>query len=1209
MLRALILEDSPQDVEIIRELLIDAGFELDMDCTALEKEFVSLLRSNTYDVILADFKLPGFDGYAALQLTMEICPNIPFICVSGTIGEETAVDLLKQGAADYVLKDRLARLPAAIRRALDEEKKKDELRRAEEELRVALSKYKTVFDCFPLGITVSDEMGNIVETNTTAEKLLGIPQDEQTKRDIDSSEWRIVRPDGTTMPPDEYASVRALKQQCKVENVEMGIVKSGNLITWINVTAAPLPLEGHGVVITYNDITEQKKVEDSMKHLHKNLNELILVAHRELSNAKGIDSIMKIAREAVRKLINADGATFVLREGDFCYYADEDAISPLWKGSRFPMDMCISGWVMKNKIPAAVPDIYVDERIPIDAYERTFVKSLIMVPINSEEPIGAIGAYWSKPYKASDTEIQLIQTLADYAYFAIANINLIEEVRNNITKLEQEITEHKLAEEHLIASETRYRCLFESSKDGILILNVETGKIVDVNPFLIEMLGYSKEEFLEKEVWEIGFFKNIVANKEKFIELQQKEYVRYENLPLETSDGRKINVEFVSNVYSVNSHKVIQCNIRDITQRKQAEEALEYERSLLRTLIDNIPDSMYSKDLCCRKTLANIAEVHNMGAKSEAEVIGKNDFDFYPKEIAEGFFADDQSVLITGKPVLNREEFIFDEKEEKRWLLSSKLPLRNKDNQIIGLVGIGRDITERKNSEEKVQQLSLTVEQSPVSVVITNKKGEIEYVNEKFYELTGYTKEEVKGKNTSILKSGQHSKSFYEELWNTILSGKVWKGELLNKKKNGEIYWESESISPLVNNNGEITHFVAMKEDITEKMKMISELFEAKERAESANKLKDAFINNMSHEIRTPLNGILGMSGLIKENYSQYMVEEDEFLFTGIDSSAQRIIRTVDMILNYSRLQTGEFTVIPKEIDIFEICERVINQNKDDAEKKNLEFVFDNRCNETKIIGDEYSITQVVSNLIDNAVKYTQKGFVSVSLLNKSDNELILEIKDSGIGISDEYLEHLFEPYRQEDMGYGRSYEGNGLGLSLVKKFLDLNNAHISVASKKREGATFTVTFTKAMKNKEGIVIPEKIITKVEPADGTSNRLVLIVEDDFINQVTIKRFLQNGYNTLITASSDEVLTILKKNKVDIILMDISLQGSKNGLEITKELKASKAYKHIPIIAATAHALERDQIAALEAGCDDYLSKPFSKYQLLEKIEKCVRGGN
>ncbi|MCK9426597.1 MAG: PAS domain S-box protein [Ignavibacteriaceae bacterium] len=540
--------------------------------------------------------------------------------------------------------------------------------------------------------------------------------------------------------------------------------------------------------------------------------------------------------------------------------------------------------------------------------------------------------------------------------------------------------------------------------------------------------------------------------------------------------------------------------------------------------------------------------------------------------------------------------------------------IEKKDGGPNYLIGIAIDITERKRAEQEIvsqkNRFAQLFDNSPIAIALLDDQDKIVHINESFSALFGYYLEEIKGKfiNDLIVPPGlkEEAKSYSEQ---TRVGNQVNK-ESYRKKKDGSLAYV-QIIGVPVTVNDKTVGIYGMYVDMTQRKEAEEKMRTAKELAELANKLKDAFINNMSHEIRTPLNGILGMSGLIKENYSQYMVEDDESLFTGIDSAAQRIIRTVDMILNYSRLQTGEFTVIPKEINLLEICERIINQNKDIADKKNLGLIFNNSSEEGIIIGDDYSITQAVSNLIDNAVKYTQKGFVSVSLLNKSDDELILEIKDSGIGISEEYLEHLFEPYRQEEMGYGRSYEGLGLGLSLVKKFLDLNNAHISVVSKKGEGTTFAVTFTKAMKPKKETTLREKNITKVEPLDRAQNRipsqacLVLIVEDDVINQVTINRLLKNLYNTLIVSSSDEALDVLKKNKVDMILMDISISGSKNGLELTKELKASKEYQHIPVIAVTAHAFDKDRQNALAAGCDEYLAKPFTKESLLEMIHTLI----
>jgi PAS domain S-box-containing protein len=385
MLKVLCLEDSPQDVEILRELLIDAGFDLKIDSTAVEKEFASMLRTRKYDIILADFKLPGFDAFAALRWAKEIAPHVPFICVSGSIGEEAAVEILKHGAVDYILKDRLAKLPSAIERALREAKEKEAHLRAEETLQESERRLRE-----------AQEMSHLGFWN-----------------------WNI---------------------------------KTGE-VEW---------------------------------------------------------------SEEVFKIFALDPKTFT---------PQIDSILAL---SPWPEDHQRDQELIKKAIETHNPG----------SYEQKFLR-----------PDQSIGYYYSTfqgNYDEKGELISIVGTVLD-------------------------ITERKRAEEKLNASEVRYRRLFETSKDGILILDADTGMIADVNPFLIEMLGYTHGQFLGKKVWELGFFKDIVANEEKFLELKQKEYVRYEDLPLKTVDGRHISVEFVSNVYLVDHTKVVQCNIRNITERKRAE--------------------------------------------------------------------------------------------------------------------------------------------------------------------------------------------------------------------------------------------------------------------------------------------------------------------------------------------------------------------------------------------------------------------------------------------------------------------------------------------------------------------------------------------------------------------------------------------------------------------------------------------------------------
>jgi len=399
VLNVLCLEDSPQDAEIMRELLIDAGYDLNMDCTAVEKEFVSFLRSHKYDIILSDFKLPGFDGFTALRWSVEICPDVPFICVSGTVGEETAVELLKKGAVDYILKDRLVRLPAAIHRALEEAKEKETLRLAVKALHESEERFRSLFENSTVGIYRTTPGGDIILANPTLVNLLGYSSfEELSKRNLEHTGFE---------PSYERSKF--------IENIERNGEVKGLESAWTRS-------DGEKVFVS----------------------------------------------ESARAIRNNEGRT-----------------------------------------------LYYDGII-------------------------------------------------------------------------EDITLRKLAEKKLTDSELRYRRFFEAARDGILILDAETGMVVDVNQFLIEMLGYSREQFLHKSIWDLGFFKDIIANQAGFKELQEKTYICYDDKPLETFNGLRIEVEFVSFVYQVGNNKVIQCNIRDITERKKAEKLKIESEERYFSLFDNI---------------------------------------------------------------------------------------------------------------------------------------------------------------------------------------------------------------------------------------------------------------------------------------------------------------------------------------------------------------------------------------------------------------------------------------------------------------------------------------------------------------------------------------------------------------------------------------------------------------------------------------------
>ncbi|MFA8342462.1 MAG: PAS domain S-box protein [Rhodothermaceae bacterium] len=370
-----------------------------------------------------------------------------------------------------------------------------------------------------------------------------------------------------------------------------------------------------------------------------------------------------------------------------------------------------------------------------------------------------------------------------------------------------------------------------------------------------------------------------------------------------------------------------------------------------------------------------------------------------------------------------------------------------------------RDITKRKTSEKTIRQLSRAVIQSPVAIIITDPKGLIEYINPKFEEKSGFTFDEINGQKLRVLKEGILPDDKHRELWKTISSGNEWKGEVINKTKTGVKYWENVVISPIIE-DFKIQHYVIVKEDITERKLMETEIIEAKEKAENSEKLKSEFLAQMSHEIRSPINVVLSFSNLIRSELEGKLSEELSESFLTLDNAGRRIIRTIDLILNMSEIQTDSYDYIPRNINLNkDIIAQLYDEYKHLASEKGLDLFVNYKTGNSELVADEYSLTQVFANLIDNAITYTEKGKVDINVERNNNGHLQVEICDTGIGISEQYIPNLFKPFTQEEQGYTRKYEGNGLGLALVQNYCELNNADIIVESQKDKGSKFTVAF------------------------------------------------------------------------------------------------------------------------------------------------------
>jgi PAS domain S-box-containing protein len=371
------------------------------------------------------------------------------------------------------------------------------------------------------------------------------------------------------------------------------------------------------------------------------------------------------------------------------------------------------------------------------------------------------------------------------------------------------------------------------------------------------------------------------------------------------------------------------------------------------------------------------------------------------------------------------------------------------------LAEVYMDITERKKAEEKAFTMSSVVEQSPSSIVITDTSGDIEYVNSKFTELTGYTMEEVKGKNPNILKSGETHPDVYKILWNTIKEGKEWRGEFHNKKKNGEFYWEFASISPLRDLNGTITHFLAIKEDITDRKKIEEELRLAKNHAEVVNRLKSQILASISHELRTPMNSILGISKLLINKSSDNLNEKQIKGLSMINESGEKLLSYIDHILEIARLEAGKTELI---LEIFSLEEMIadIEGFIRHIKKDNISFIITrDKGLPVSIFSDRKKIIQILVNFLSNSVKFTSSGKIEFKISMK-DEAVIFSVHDTGTGISSENLSCIFEDFKYFDEGQLTGYKRIKRGLTISKKLSILLQGDIIVESEPGTGSTFS---------------------------------------------------------------------------------------------------------------------------------------------------------
>jgi len=536
------------------------------------------------------------------------------------------------------------------------------------------------------------------------------------------------------------------------------------------------------------------------------------------------------------------------------------------------------------------------------------------------------------------------------------------------------------------------------------------------------------------------------------------------------------------------------------------------------------------------------------------------------------------------------------------WIKSRATVLRDENGKAIRMLGTHRDITEEKMSESELKKLHQAVFQSPISVIITNKDGLIEFFNPAFFFFFGWNDQELIGKKTSILKSGFHPINYYEKLWKTINAGNEWQGEFKNRKKNGEFFWELASISPIRNSFGTITHFVKISENITYLKKIEKDLKKAKQDAEIANNYKNHFLANMSHEIRTPINTIIGFSELIKgDNLS---VQKRNKYSEIIEENSQALLRLIDDIIDVAKIEANELK-IKKEAcslgDMFSELEMTYNNFLRRKQKRNVELIFHipQEAHHDVIFTDSYRLKQILNNLYINALKYTEAGHIEIGYTILNESKLRFFVSDTGVGIPSTRLKNIFKRFNYSDETAVENTPGAGLGLSICKDLALLLGGDINVKTVEGEGSVFYLTLPY-----DKIKIPmvrASAATTPQSRYNFSKYTIMIAEDTPYNYEYLYSILhKTGANVVWAKDGIDVLKMYNSSKIDLILMDIQLPEI-SGYEATTQIRLTD--QTLPIIAQTAYAMAEDRQKCMEVGCNDVLVKPIRMDEVLSTVAK------
>ncbi|MGY6531265.1 PAS domain S-box protein [Glycocaulis sp.] len=658
-----------------------------------------------------------------------------------------------------------------------------------------------------------------------------------------------------------------------------------------------------------------------------------------------------------------------------------------------------------------------------------------------------------------------------------------------------------------------------------------------------------------------------------------------EVLTIITAKGRRVWCRTIGEAERDASGRIVAVHgaFQDISELIAARQESEEMAERLQRTLNTLSEGFYLLDQDLRFAFVN-DEAERLLRTERDDLLGRYVWDIFPKDPPEALRAAYDSAMATGTS--QKLEFWF--QPMQAWFRLQAHPGRE------GLAVYFQDITQEREARQQLYLLEAAVERANDVVIITDNEvtddgPSIVYVNDAFERVFGYSRTEAIGRGTSILRGPETDPETLAKVFAAFRATRPLRTEIVHYTKSGEGRWMDVDTVPVVDADGRHTHWLGVLRDITERKRSEEALRIARDEAEEANRLKSEFLANMSHEIRTPLNGVLGMSQLLARTT---LNARQQKMIDTVQSSGRALLGIINDILDISKIEAGLMVLEPETVELRAVCEQALSSVTAAAQKKGLALGFEmDAAVPAAVRADRRRLSQVLINLLGNAVKFTPSGSVTLTVSARERDVIRFEVADTGPGISAQQQQLIFDRFRQVDASFSRAHEGAGLGLALCREFATLMGGDVSVDSEPGKGARFhlDVPLTPAeMEKAVSAPVPGPAVA----GQGTGLR-VLLAEDNATNRETLIMFLQElGLSEPVcVADGRKAVDAALSGDFDVVIMDVSMPVL-SGLDAMREIRAGRKKRaRVPILALTAHASSQDRDQCLKAGANEYLAKP------------------